>query len=268
MSEPDERAPLDRKLIQALEQLSRAQQLLVAMDFDGVMAPLVDRAEDARAMPGSAAALTALTELPGTAAALISGRDLATLRRLADPGERTLLIGSHGAEVWAGPSGEPLTLSGEARELLEAATAIVQSVVDAHPGTGIETKPAGVVLHTRTAEERVGNHAVDEAGRRLGELDGLFMTNGKKVLETSVVSADKGRGLEKLRELSGATAILFAGDDVTDEHAMAVLGPDDVGIKVGPGESRAGYRVDSPEHVQDLLEAVLRFRTSATTGTA
>lgn len=247
----------------ALKRIAAAEQLLVAMDFDGTMAPLVDRAEDARALPRSAEALARLSELPATATALISGRALETLRALAAPEEKTLLIGSHGAETWTGPDRAPLQLDEKARQLLEAATAVVASIVETHPGTHLEKKPAGAVLHTRTAAPNVGAAATELALRQLNELDGLSVTEGKKVVECSVVHSDKGQGIELLRSVTGATAVLFAGDDVTDEHAMAVLRGDDVGIKVGAGQSRAGYRVDTPEQLQELLEELLRLRSAA-----
>ncbi|GAB3527728.1 trehalose-phosphatase [Arthrobacter monumenti] len=258
----DDGATLPEDLRHALERVATAERLLVAMDFDGTMAPLVDRAEDARALPRSAQAFAELAALPATTTALISGRALDTLRLLASPGEKTLLIGSHGAETWTGPDRKPLELDVAARELLAQATAVVERIVEAHPGTHIETKPAGVVLHTRTAEPDVAAAAVETALRELNGLDGLSVTEGKKVVESSVVHSDKGQGIETLRSLTGATAVLFAGDDVTDEHAMAVLGPEDVGVKIGSGLSRAGYRIESPEQVQDLLETLLKLRAT------
>ena len=94
---------LSPDLLEALRTIAATEHLLVAMDFDGTMAPLVDHAGDARSLPRSAAAFAALTELPRTTTALISGRALDSLRAVAFPPEKTLLIGSHGAEVWMGP---------------------------------------------------------------------------------------------------------------------------------------------------------------------
>lgn len=65
-----------------------------------------------------------------------------------------------------------------------------------------------------------------------------------------------------LREHFGATAILFAGDDVTDEDAMRVLTGDDLGVRVGPGESAAELRVENPQQIALLLEALADERTS------
>lgn len=267
MAQAESRNPED--LARAIERLAAADQLLVAMDFDGVMAPLVAHPADARALPASAAALAELASLPRTTTALVSGRALASLRTVADPDERTLLVGSHGAEVWAGPDHERLALDPARAQLLADATQIMDDVVVRFPGTVIETKPAGVVLHTRNAAPDAAAAATADALGQLMELDrgtqgpGLHLSDGKAVLECSVVDANKGEALALLRELSGATAVLFAGDDVTDEDAFAVLGPADAGIKVGPGTSRAEYRIADPQALPAVLQDILAARRSA-----
>ncbi|NKX50505.1 trehalose-phosphatase [Arthrobacter deserti] len=255
VAEPDLRA--------ALEELARAGRLLVALDFDGVLAPIVERAADARPLPESAAAVAALAGLPDTTTAFISGRALASLRLVGSPDERTLLIGSHGGEVFTGPDSRPLELDAQQAAALAAPTAVVECVVAAHPGTVLEAKPAGVVLHTRTAADDVAAAAAAQARTLLQEIPGVHLTDGKRVLETSVISADKGQGLELLRAFSGADAVFFAGDDVTDENAFAVLRARDVGIKVGPGETAARYRVDSPQALAGVHALLADLRDAA-----
>ena len=247
----------------ALATLATADELLVAVDFDGTMAPLVEHADDARPLPEAAAAFRALAAVPNTATALISGRALDSLRRVASPEPETLLVGSHGAETWTGPNAEPLHLTPEQTELLARARQAVESVVAASPGCRLEVKPAGVVLHTRSAPDDVASAAVDTARARLGELDGVQVTDGKRVLEASVVHSNKGEGIRALRDLTGATAVLFAGDDVTDEQGFAVLEPGDVGIKVGPGSTAADFRVESPEGFAEVLGHLLQLRRAA-----
>lgn len=252
---------LEPELRSALESLAATPVLLVALDFDGTLSPLVERAEDARALPASAAALRALASLPDTTTALISGRALDSLRVVADPPENTLMIGSHGAETWTGPDGTPLTLSPDQAGLLARAVDVVERIVSTHPGTLAEFKPAGVVLHTRTAADDVAEASVAAARAELAPLDGIGVTDGKRVLEISVVKADKGQGLALLRETTGATAVLFAGDDVTDEHAQVTLGPDDVGIRIGPGETSAPFTVPTPEAFSEVLTELVSLRT-------
>lgn len=86
----------------ALRDLATAESLLLALDFDGVLAPLQDDPSTSRMVPESAAAVEALARLPRTRVALVSGRDIATLRRLSAAPDSVWLIGSHGAEAELG----------------------------------------------------------------------------------------------------------------------------------------------------------------------
>jgi trehalose 6-phosphate phosphatase len=252
---------LSPELREAVRRIAGTDHLLVALDFDGTISPIVDRAGDARPLPRSATALAGLAALPRTTTALLSGRALASLRAVASPPVDTLLIGSHGAEAWLGPGSTELTLDEDQRILLAEVRGLLEEIVEQAPGTLLEDKPAGVVLHTRLAEDDVAEDAVAAARSLLQDRKGVFLKTGKRVLETSVVNASKGEGLTFLRQITGATAVLFAGDDVTDEDALGRLEPGDVGVKVGLDFTQAEFRVESPVHVAELLEALLQERS-------
>ena len=254
---------LPPELLKAIRRVAATDQLLVAMDFDGTMAPLVDHAADSRSLPRSAAAFAALAELPRTTTALISGRALESLRATAFPPEKTLLVGSHGAEVWMGPGSSPLVLDDAQRELLTGVRRVLEEIVEEAPGTLLEDKPAGVVLHTRLAADDVAEDAVAAATAVLQDRAGVYLKTGNRVLETAVVHASKGEGVDFLRQATGASAVVFAGDDVTDEDALGRLLPGDVGVKVGLDFTQAEFRVEAPVHVAELMEALLRERRRA-----
>lgn len=254
---------LPPELLEAVRHVAGTEHLLVAMDFDGTISPLVDHAGDARPLPRSAAAFAELATLPRTTTALISGRALDSLRAVASPPDETLLIGSHGAEAWLGPGSAPLVLDPAQLELLAEVRSILEGIVELAPGTLLEEKPAGVVLHTRLAEDDVAEDAVAAARAALQDRQGVHLKNGKRVLETSVVHASKGEGVDFLRQASGASAVVFAGDDTTDEDALGRLGPGDVGVKVGLDFTQAQFRVEAPVHIAELLEALLRERRRA-----
>ncbi|WP_153038784.1 hypothetical protein [Rathayibacter tanaceti] len=57
--------------------------------------------------------------------------------------------------------------------------------------------------------------------------------------------------------------MLYAGDDVTDEDAFAVLGPGDLGIKSGEGTTAAAFRVRGPEQVAHALSLLAGLRSAA-----
>jgi hypothetical protein len=90
----------DPALADALQLLLRRRPVLLAFDFDGVLAPIVDEPSAARALDGTADLLAALAEGDGVHVALVSGRALADLRAVAAvPADSPLLlVGSHGAE--------------------------------------------------------------------------------------------------------------------------------------------------------------------------
>ncbi len=236
-------------LTQALERLARHDHVLVALDFDGVLSPLVPVPSDARPLPSSARAVVELTGLERVEVALVSGRALADLRAVADPPPGAVLVASHGAEI----DGAPSPLDDEARALLADVLTDLERVVTDHPGTHLETKPAGGVLHTRRAEPHVAAAAADAVRRGAAARSGVHAMTGKEVVELSVVRADKGTALTALRARVGAGAVLYVGDDTTDEDAFAVLRDDDVGVKVGEGRTAAAHRVDDPEQVSVLL---------------
>jgi trehalose 6-phosphate phosphatase len=258
-----EKLTLTPELRDAIRRIAGTEHLLVAMDFDGTMAPIVGHADDARPLPRSAAAFAGLAVLPRTTTALISGRALASLRAVASPPVDTLLIGSHGAEAWLGPGSTGLTLDEGQKALLAEVRGILADIVKEAPGTMLEDKPAGVVLHTRLAADDVAEDAVAAARSVLQDRKGVFLKDGKRVLETSVVNASKGEGVTFLRQVTGATGVLFAGDDTTDEDALARLEPGDVGVKVGLDFTQAEYRVEAPIHVAELLEVLLQERSIA-----
>jgi trehalose 6-phosphate phosphatase len=249
----------------ALRELAARPDVLVALDFDGCLSPIVPDPEDARPLPAARDALHRLAKLPGTTVALVSGRPLEALRRLADPPPDALLVGSHGAE-FAGPpqAGGETGPGAAARELLERVAAAVADVVDRHPGTTLELKPAGAVLHTRRADRPTARAAADEVLAGPATWPGVHVMEGKEVVELSVTTATKGSALGRLRSLAGVSSggVLYAGDDVTDETAFAVLDDDagDVTVKVGDGATRARHRVADPAGVAQFLQHLAALR--------
>lgn len=251
-------------LTAALEQLARRESVLVATDFDGVLAPFVTNPMDARPLEGTIDDLTALASLPRTHAAVVSGRDLDALTELTglQDGSPVTRIGSHGAH--SSHDDDAAGLTTEQQQLLERLTGDLHGVVEEHPGVRLEHKPAATVLHTRGQEESVADSAVRSALEVAGRHSGVKVLQGKNVVEMSVVTADKGTALKALQDKVGADAVLYFGDDVTDEHAFEVMGGPDVSVKVGDGETAAGLRVDTSEQVAEALRTLLALRREAT----
>lgn len=246
----------------ALQTLAGAENLLIALDFDGTLAPHVDHPEDARAVEGTREAVQALLDLPGVRVAFVSGRALVSLQHVAQPQTAVLLTGSHGIEVQLDTPEIELNLLSSELEQLDILARVLESISGSISGTTIERKPAGLALHTRLATGQDGETAQREAREQLIEqLPGLTVREGKNVLEFSVRSSTKGDALRQLREYTQADRVFYAGDDVTDEDAFAVLGDDDLGLKIGQGVTLAGYRVRSPREVTEVLLRIAALRS-------
>ncbi|MFC4902039.1 trehalose-phosphatase [Kocuria oceani] len=256
-------------LEQALDRAAAAETLLVALDFDGTLAPFTEDPGDSRALPEAQTALEQLLGLDRTYVAVISGRPMHFLRTVVDPDGRMLLSGSHGAELHLDALGgaaadSELRLSPAQQDLLGRATELVEAQVARYPGSRLELKPTGAAFHTRTmADQASSARAEQEMIEAFEQLDGLKVTPGQHVVESSVHSATKGEGITAFMQATGAEVTLFAGDDVTDENAMRELGPDDLGIKVGNGESAAAHRVASPAELAGVLARLAELRSTA-----
>ncbi|TFD11678.1 bifunctional alpha,alpha-trehalose-phosphate synthase (UDP-forming)/trehalose-phosphatase [Cryobacterium sp. TMT1-2-2] len=249
-------------LDQALQSIAGAENLLIALDFDGTLAPHVDHPEDARAIAGTREAVQALLDLPGVRVAFVSGRALVSLQHVAQPQSAVLLTGSHGIEVQLDTPEIELNLLSTELEQLDTLARVLETISGSIAGTTIERKPAGLALHTRLATEKDGQTAQGQARDQLGDqLPGLTIREGKNVLEFSVRSSTKGDALAKLRDYTGADRVFYAGDDVTDEDAFAALDEDDVGLKIGQGATLAGYRVRSPQEVTQVLVRIAALRS-------
>ncbi|GAA1168610.1 trehalose-phosphatase [Nesterenkonia sandarakina] len=253
----------DRTLRGAVERFADHPRILIALDFDGCVAELVSNAADARPVPANAEAIAALAELDGVDVAYVSGRSLESLRELAQPPAGVLLIGSHGAEKDLGEDAPGLELSTNETLARGQIISTLEEVAADAEGAWVEHKPAGAALHVRNVDgDQLGEQVLEHGRAALSLVDGAYLKNGKKVLESVVVLATKGEGITELRQHTGADAVLFAGDDVTDEHGFAVLEGEDLGIKVGEGETAAGHRIAEPKDLAGVLRLIVQRRST------
>jgi len=239
---------LPAELTTALRALAGRRPLLVASDYDGVLAPLTGDPSAAVPQPGAAEALARLAAADRVVVALVSGRGVADLQTVSGMTGPYRWVGSHGAE-FDGPLTEEL--AGRRDALAERLAPLVAAV----PGARLEVKPASVAVHVRQVEDRAAAAVLLEQADAAAD-PSLTKKPGKEVLELAVTSADKGSALLRLRDELGAAAAVYLGDDRTDEDAFRVLPRDDVTIKVGEGETAARYRVADPAAVVTVLDTL------------
>ncbi len=226
---------------------------LFGFDVDGVLSPLVDHADQSVLGPGIDAALTALTAHAHIA--VVSGRSLSSLDRVFGFDESIIVIGSHGLE-WRGTA--PIALDDDETYTLDQLTIIGTKTVEAiGDGAWLEHKPASVVVHTRQADPALIGPALAAATRLAQMIDGAQIKAGHQVVEFLARSTSKGDALHQLADQLNAAPIIYLGDDVTDEEAFKMLGPDDVTVRVGPGATAAHYRLDGPDEVAATLNTLV-----------
>ena len=252
---------LPEPLIGAMRELARTKHLLVALDFDGTLAPVVNDPTRARALPEAREAVLRLLRMPRTRVAVVSGRSLESLESVCDLPDDTLLVGSHGIELRLDEPGVSIGLSEAELENFGYLKGVLSEVADSIDQVWLEPKPAGFALHTRLATERNSRVAHLEALEELGDdIDAYTVRTGKDVLEFSVRGTTKGDAIEHLREYTHSTGVFFAGDDVTDEDAFAALQPDDVGVKAGEGSTLANFRVKGPTEIARAIALLADLR--------
>jgi trehalose 6-phosphate phosphatase len=228
---------------------------LLAFDVDGVLAPIVEHADDATLTPGVGDHLASLTA--STCVAILSGRALQSLERLFAFPPEIHVIGSHGLEA---RGSRPPDLDDDERFVFEQLEIIGGRAVDAAgDGAWLEYKPASVVLHTRSADRIRAAPAVEAVSNLASMITGAQVKAGSSVVEMLARRASKGEALSGLAAAIDRTPIVYFGDDVTDEDAFRAMGDDDVSVRVGPGATAAAYRLPDPAAVSELIALLAGF---------
>jgi trehalose 6-phosphate phosphatase len=194
----------------ALEAVTTAPaESAIFLDFDGVLAPIVDRPEDAYPPPETRDELARLTEKYGLVA-VVSGRAGADVRERVDV-DGVVYVGSHGLEL--------------DRNAERWRHQIFEFAADAPwPQSETELKGLSVAFHYRHREDE--RHAVlelEELAERARE-DNLVARFGRKVLEVlPPVGSNKGTAVRALLGGAGLDRALVAGDDTTDIDAFRAV---------------------------------------------
>ncbi|MEO8836189.1 MAG: trehalose-phosphatase [Caldimonas sp.] len=230
-----------------------ARRPLLAFDFDGTLAPIVARPEDARIPLAVARRLDRLAQvLP---VAIISGRSVDDVRgRLSFAPH--FVIGNHGAEDPSGAGGGgPEKLDG-VRARLRARAAELEGA-----GVALEDKSHSIALHYRLARDRDRARTVIE--RLVADLGGEVDAFGGKMVMNLVAAGanDKADAVARLVERCAVQAAVFLGDDVNDEPVFERAEPSWLTVKVGRDDptSAARFCIDGTEVVRlldDMLHAV------------
>lgn len=236
------------------------RSLVIFLDYDGTLTPIVSRPDQAVLMDSVRAILSKLAAK--TPVAILSGRELKDVRkRVAIDG--IVYAGSHGFDI-AGPRGLHRQQATEFLPALDLAEKELREKLAGIAGALIEKKRFSIAAHYRNVNESDFpelERAVSEVAARHGELRTM---EGKKVYELLPnIDWDKGKAvlwlLENLDLEPGKIRPIYIGDDRTDEDAFRALGQRGAGILVSeqPRPTLASYSLKDPAEVERFLRELV-----------
>jgi trehalose 6-phosphate phosphatase len=248
--------------------VGQPSETVILVDYDGSIAPIVDRPDDAVPLPG---AIDALGRLVGRVArvGIVSGRTVEFLARQV-PVPELVLAGVYGMEILVGGDRHVSPLAAP----YAAAVASAADEADVRlPGIIVERKAGvSVTFHWRMAPQRADD--VIDVAADLARRYGLASWRTRCAVELRPpVAIDKGTAVDVLTD--GFSVAAFVGDDIGDIAAFEALahaeraGRLQRGIRVGvrssemPDELPAAvdFLVDGPSGVVEFLDTVVQRST-------
>jgi trehalose 6-phosphate phosphatase len=263
-----------------------AAQVVVGLDFDGTLAPIVEDPESATIHPEAPTMLSELAQQV-RAVVIITGRPARQVVRLGDlegiadglPAEADLAVmGQYGHETWdsrdrsfTSPEAPP-GLQAFREELPDLLAA--EHAQDAH----VEEKGLAIAVHTRRLPDAQATFA--RLKERLGEAaerHDLHLEPGRMVLEVRTPGMHKGLAVRTALKDHAGGGVLFVGDDLGDLEAfeavrsMAEDGLQTLLVCSSSDEQDALHEladvvVDGPDGVMDFLESFAANAVRRTAG--
>lgn len=256
--------PLFQEWEKIAARISRADSVLLCLDYDGTLTPIVDKPEWAKLSPETRGLLDRISRKPRFRVAVVSGRSLADVRGLVGL-NNIIYAGNHGLEL-EGPSIRYLHPEAEAaRSVLENIAGRLREELNGIAGLQVEDKKLTLSIHFRRVPEKFLDklfRIIENITRDAEKRGVIAVTGGKKVIEIRPPADwDKGKIVRRLQtELTGGEPgkilAIYLGDDRTDEDAFRAIHDEGVTVRVGgpdPG-SRARYYLDDPGQVLELLK--------------
>ena len=242
-----------------VSRLRDSEELLALLDYDGTLVPFTATPELARPDPPLLELLAALAARPHSEVHVVSGRSRETLERWLGALPVTLHA-EHG--FWSrrpdGSGWTPIAEVGGAWR--EPALEILRDFTARTPGALVETKDVALAWHYRLADQESGARRANELRLHLAQLlsnQPVEILAGHKVVEIRPYGVHKGRIVPPLTpERLASTTVLALGDDRTDEDLFAALPPEAITVKVGPGATKARFRLEGVPAARALLHSM------------
>ncbi|MEQ1760231.1 MAG: trehalose-phosphatase [Vicinamibacterales bacterium] len=229
--------------------------VLLAFDFDGVLAPIVQVRERAHLRARTRALLIRVAESCPTI--VVSGRQLSDLAPRLEGVPLQMVFGNFGYEPPPVDHPPPRVVAGWVADL--------ERRFSGEEGVVVEDKRFSVAVHYRHSPHPIHAHRIIE--RELATIRGARVLQGAMaVMLVPTGGPTKGSTLQAARRRLGCDRAVYVGDDGTDEDAFESAGPERLlSVKVGPGLTQARFRLDNQAQIDRLLVRILASRRPAIT---
>ncbi len=253
-----------------IPKFKEARRILLLMDYDGTLTPIVERPELAVLSEETRDLLRRLAQQRGIKVGIVSGRALADLKSKVSI-DGIIYAGNHGLEM-EGPGVSFINpLAEEMKPVIRIMHHVLSKTLGSIKGVFVENKGLTLSVHYRMVEDDKAKEVASTFGRvvEIAEASGqVKVTSGKKVYEVRpAIDWDKGRAIKLLMKKYGkggresGLLPIYLGDDRTDEDGFATIEKYQNGISVYVGEERqdsaARYFLKSTEEVAKFLTLLL-----------
>jgi trehalose 6-phosphate phosphatase len=228
-----------------------SSNVLLALDYDGTLAPIAPTPRAARMRAETRRLLSIAAHL--YPCVVISGRALNDLSRRLDGIPLWYLFGNHGLE----PAAAKAPHTAAVQEWFQR----LRQLLPADLGVEVEDKIHSLTIHYRHApDKRRARAAIDRALDSIPEARALGGSEAVNVLPAG--GADKGVALQQARRQFSCDTAIYVGDDDTDEPAFGSDGESRLlAIRIGAArESHARYHLESQAEMDALLQALIDLR--------
>jgi trehalose 6-phosphate synthase/phosphatase len=235
----------------------KASRRLILLDYDGTLAPFVKNPNDACPDHELLSILKTLVTSPENEVVIISGRDRTILTQwLGDLNVN--MVAEHGAFIRH--QGKPWTSTlPEDDEWKDIVRPALELYVDRTPGSFIEEKTYSLVWHCRKSDPDLAKLRMQELKDAVVAMSknlNLGVFEGNKIIEVKPTGINKGLGVQNWLTQEKWPFILAAGDDYTDEDMFHAVGEAGYTCKIGPGPSRARYRLNAVTEFRAFLKGL------------
>ena len=229
-----------------------ASDVLVALDYDGTLAPIVSMPRKARMRPRTRQLLAAVAKR--YPCVVISGRSRDDVSARVSSAPVWHVAGNHGLEPW----GEEASYADRVRRWVRKLHGLLEGV----EGVAVEDKTYSVTVHYRRAKHKDRVRRV--VAQAVRDLRGARVVGGSEAVNVVPRGAPhKGEALERARRLLACDTAIYVGDDETDEDAFGAARSDRLlSVRIGNARrSRAAYRLKDQRQIDRFLRALLTLRS-------